>query len=1364
MSRGKQLLQRLTLSCALGLAVAAASFAEPLVRSQQPFKPTPLPQTTAKANLQAGAAAAVAGKAVPVMVYLTDAPAAIDFSIALHNPAVSKARALENARAAAKAKVAALGPVQERVAAALTASPINAHEIYRLKKALNAISVLVDPAKLDAIRALPGVKRVHVQTLEVPTNITSVPFIGAPPAWGNALGLGISLTGKGVTIGIIDTGIDYQHPMFGGSGLLADYEANDRVHITPGQFPTAKVIGGTDLAGDLYNGGNMPEPDPNPTDCNDHGSHVAGTAAGFGVNNDGTTFTGPYGPGAPSPSALRIGPGVAPGASLVAIRVFGCGGSTGLVPQGIEFAMDPSGTGDFSDHLDVINMSLGAPFGGLDDSSAEASDSAALVGVAVAIAAGNDGDTFFIGGSPASASYAISAAAGVDPGVPGANLKVNAPASVAGGYAAAADGFGSGAPPPGGQTAGVVLVHSATGTADQGCDGNYTNAAAIKGSIALIMRGTCGFQAKVANAQAAGAIGAVVFNNVPGDPTLITMGATAPTPLITIPAVFISDNDGTALASASGVNATLAAASAADTLASFSSRGPRGFLTFPVALKPDITAPGLAIPSTQSGMTCRDPNRLGCIVSGPDGFLPGGQVLTISGTSMATPHIAGTMALLTQLHPDWSVEERKALAMNGAIHDLTVGANGSGLRYGLSRVGAGRVDIPSSVTNEVTAFNDDDGGLVSLSYDAAIVNQQTLIKNLRLVNHGPQSQTFDIGFDSLLAAPGVSFSLANPAQSSLTIPADSSVSIPVQMQADATQMDFSADPTLAPTQAAPAPLSALGNLPRASLTEAGTYLTLGQGGTTVARVPLYSIPRPASVMTGTSPISLGAGAVQLTGIGVCTGTVTNGQCAGNFPTTEASLVTPFELQGVNALNPNVPPFANIQYAGVAYDQQDGLLLFGISTWGPWSSQTDVAFNVYIDSQNNGTFDKVLFNSNPGEMSGQVFNDGGLAQDSFVTAFLDLNSNNVTVENFVNLLPANQVDSRLMVNRVMVLAASPKDLGLSGTAFKWMVISCPGFFPLCAQQIQFNYDAIAGPLSWDYAHPGLDFGGNFLAFDLNGATLPVNIDLGNFTNNRSLGALLLHTHNVDGAQAQVLPLEGGRSADLSVTSSITPATLKPVLGAPVTITVQVNNAGPNRARQVMVSDGLFGGLLYVSDDGNGAYDPNTGLWTVGQLAVNGTSTLHIKAVVAGTGEIQNTAQVAFSRPLDPNPLNDVSTLTVAAPRLADLDLTATGTQTGGTATFTVTVKNLGGDPSYNPRVRVMVGGGQVTATGTSVSQGTFDPTSGMWQLGSIGAGSTETLQFRVTAHHGSVGVHASVTASTADPNLINNQATATVTVH
>ena len=1372
MPRVPQQLLRLTLTLALGLAVAAAGTASP-------WGATPRPGA-ASAAVKAPLSGAAAGSRVPVMVELAETPAAIDWAAALADKSVPKAQALANARQASKAKIAMLEPRQRQLSARLAAAPFNGQELFRLQRVMNAVAVMIEPAKLDQIRALPGVKRVRVITPEFPTNATSVPFIGAPELWANTLGLPGDITGTGVRIGIIDTGIDYQHPMFGGTGALADYKANDRVTIHPGLFPTAKVVGGFDFAGDAYNGGNTPIPDPNPMDCFAHGSHVAGTAAGFGVKSDGTTYTGPYGPSPTTPfSSLRIGPGVAPGALLYAIRIFGCGGGTGLTSQGIEFAVDPDGDGDLSDHLDVINMSLGSAYGGLSDTSAQASDAAALVGIIVVASQGNAGDTYFIGGSPASAERAISAAASVDSGIPGAVLKVNAPASIAGNYAAAAAGFGGGAPPPSGQTGKVVEVQSATGTAHQGCDGNYTNAAAIKGSIALIMRGSCSFQKKVANAQAAGAIGAVVFNNVPGDPTLINMGGDGVSPPVTVPSVFISFNDGTTIAGASGVNATLGGASAADTLASFSSRGPRGGGSFPIGLKPDVAAPGVAIPSTQTGIVCTAASQ-GCIVPDPSGFIPGGQLLILSGTSMASPHTAGTMALLRELHPDWSVEELKALAMNGAVHDVTVGVNGTAGRYGLGRIGAGRIDVPISAQNSVTAFNDDDPGTVTVGFDSAVVGSVDRIKQLRVVNHGSQTATFDLGFDNRTAAPGVSYSLVDASQAMLSVPANSAVQVPVQMQGTAAKMDHSADVSIAPGQAAPAPLNGLGVLPRHWLTEAGSYLTFGQGGTTKLRVPLYSAPVAASAMAGTTPIptggaGLGTTAIPLSGIGVCTGTAVAGQCNGNFPLTEASLVTPFELQVVHPLDPTLPAFANLQYVGVAYDRGDNLLLFGVSTWGPWSSPTDVAFNIYIDSQNSGTFDKILFNSNPGEMAQALFgNPFANGQDSFITAFFDVAGGTVSTENFVNLLPSSVVDSRLFGNNVMVIAASPADLGLKGTSFRYRVETCPGFAPLCTPLAGFRYDSADGPFSWDYGAQGLDFGGNFLAFDLPGTSLPTAFNVGNYLANGSLGALLLHHHNTGGTQAQVLPLQGSRSADVSVAASVSPATIPAAkINTQVTLTIQAANAGPNRARQVVVFDALPASLTYASDDGGGAYDPSLGLWTIGQLGVGASATLHIKATVTGTGEIVNTAQIASSKPIDPNPENDVAQVTLNAPRLADLAVTASASagsvKAGSAVTFTVTLDNnganFGADPSYNPRVHVILGGAKYDVAHISVSQGSFDPASGIWQLGSVGSGVTETLQFRVVPlHAGAVGIHANAIASTPDPNLINNHASVSVAVH
>jgi uncharacterized repeat protein (TIGR01451 family) len=1372
MPRVPQQLLRLTLSLALGLAAAAAGFASPWGAAPRP----------GAAKATAPLSAARVGTRVPVMVELAEPPAAIDWAAALADKSVPKAQALANARRAARAKIALLAPRQRMLSATLAAAPLNARELFRLQRVMNAVAVLVEPAKLDQIRALPGVKRVRVIAPEYPVNATSVPFIGAPQLWANTLGLPEDITGAGVRIGIIDTGVDYQHPMFGGTGLLADYKANDRVTIHPGLFPTAKVVGGFDFVGDDYDGTNTPMPDPNPMDCLAHGSHVAGTAAGLGVNADGTTYTGSYGPSTPF-SSLRIGPGVAPGALLYAIRIFGCGGFTNVTTQGIEFAVDPNGDGDFSDHLDVINMSLGSPFGGLSDTSAQASDAASLIGVVVVAAQGNNGDTYFIGGSPASAERAISAAASVDPGVHAAVVRVNAPPSIAGDYAAQPAGFGGSTPPPSGQTGNVVEVQSATGKPAEGCDPNYTNAAAIKGSIALIMRGTCKFQAKVTNAQAAGAIAAIVFNNVPGDPSLINMGPDGVSPPVTIPSVFIDTDDGTTIAGASGVNATLAVVSAADTLASFSSRGPRGGGSFPIGLKPDVAAPGLNIPSTQSGIVCTSASQ-GCITPDPTGFIPGGQVLVLSGTSMATPHTAGTMALLRQLHPDWSVEELKALLMNGAVHDITVGTNtlglNPGLAYGLGRVGAGRIDVPSSAQNSVTAFNDDDPGTVTLGFDSPVVSSVDRIKRLRVVNHGSQTATFDLGVDDRTAAPGVSFSLVDPGQATLSVPADSAVQVAVQMHANAAKMDHTADPTVAATQADP--VFGLGALPRHVLTEAGSYLTFGQGGSTKLRVPLYSAPVAASAMAGAAPIptgGTGAGttAVQLSGIGVCTGTVALGACNGNFPVSEASLVTPFELQAVHPLDPTIPSFANIQYAGVAYDQPDNLVLFGISTWGPWSTQNDVSFSIYIDTQNNGTFDKILFSTNPGTIAADFGGSGANAQDVFLTAFLDVPTGKIFgPETFVNLLPANVVDSRVFGNNVILLGVNPQDLGFKGTAFRWRVETCPGFQPLCVQVggPGFFYDQANGPFTWDFAAQGLDFGGNFLAFDLDGASLPAKFNVGNYLNNHSLGALLLHTHNTGGSQAQVLPLEGSRFADVSVAASVSPATVPAAkLNTPVTLTLQATNAGPNKARQVVVFDALPDGLTYLSDDGGGAYDTSLGLWTVGQLGVGASATLHITAAVTGTGEIVDTAQIASSKPIDPNPENDSAQVALNAPRLADLAVKASASASsvavGTGVTFTVTLddngSNAGGDPSYNPRVHVILGGAKYDAAHISVSQGSFDPASGIWQLGSVGSGVTEKLQFRVVPlHAGAVGINATAIATTPDPNLINNHAHVTVSVH
>src|SRR5262249_11186237 len=149
-----------------------------------------------------------------------------------------------------------------------------------------------------------------------------------------------------------------------------------------------KVKGGTDLVGDNYdatgkNGDPTPVPDPNPLDCNSHGTHVAGTAAGFGVLEDDnhSTYTGPYDQSIYGTTMFHVGPGVAPKADLYAIRVFGCQGSTDVVNEALEWAVD--------NDMDVVNMSLGSDYAPGDSADAFAADAAMRAGVMVVSAAGN---------------------------------------------------------------------------------------------------------------------------------------------------------------------------------------------------------------------------------------------------------------------------------------------------------------------------------------------------------------------------------------------------------------------------------------------------------------------------------------------------------------------------------------------------------------------------------------------------------------------------------------------------------------------------------------------------------------------------------------------------------------------------------------------------------------------------------------------------------------------------------------------------------------------------------------------------------------------------------------------------------------
>ena len=614
------------------------------------------------------------------------------------------------------------------------------------QSAYNGLKVSIDRSKLDALAAVPGVLAVHPVQLMKPDNVRGVSLIGAPGVWGGLAGL----HGENVKIAVIDTGIDYTHANFGGPGTIGDYntaDAADTLPASPLLFgPLApRVKGGIDLVGDDYNADPadpayqpVPHPDPNPLDCNGHGSHVAGSAAGSGVLTTGSTYSGAYNASTISSNSWSIGPGVAPKADIYAIRVFGCEGSTDVTVDAIEWAVE--------NNMDVINMSLGSSFGSNDDPSAEASTNAAKAGVIVVASAGNSGPNQYITGSPSTADGAIAVAAN-DPIAtsPGATLALSTGPTLAVLNANGAT-FTNGTSYP------VAVLRSSypSGTVALGCSQvEYNNflpggAAALAGKLIVTRRGTCARVDRATLAQANGAAAATMIDNTTGYPPF-----EGPIAGVTIPFFGVrglstgSVSDGAKLRLADGGTAVATNAPLANVnytgFASFTSGGPR---TGDSGLKPDITAPGVSITSTGSGT--------------------GNGPLTISGTSMASPHVAGVAALTRQAHPSWKVEDIKAAIVN-------TGKPSGVLGYRTSTGGTGLVQPAGSTATQVVARANGEHFAVSVNFGLEELKSDfSKTKGIKLRNNGSSPATFSVS----QALPSGSPHTVGLSKTTVTVPAN----------------------------------------------------------------------------------------------------------------------------------------------------------------------------------------------------------------------------------------------------------------------------------------------------------------------------------------------------------------------------------------------------------------------------------------------------------------------------------------------------------------------------------------------------------------------------------------------------------------
>jgi subtilisin family serine protease len=327
---------------------------------------------------------------------------------------VSRLRAdlLRDQLAGAEAEILA---EQDRVAAAATR--LGASVVGRYSVVGNGLLLHADPALLPRLRALPGVQAVEpAPRLRLDLD-RSVPEIGA-----DRVARELGYDGSGTVIAIIDAGIDYTHADFGGPGLAAAYSraaiaAETIDDLWDGQpfFPTDKVIGGYDLVGPLYTNPaycsldqeragrcrRSPEPDPDPLDQHGHGSHVAGIAAGQG--------------------SAELAAGVAPGASLVALKIYGPPSSGISVDEEVDVVIGAldwvarvnlgmAVPGSPPPRVDVVNMSLGEPWGQASPLFDEALTALVDLGVVVVASAGNEGNNPYIHGAPGANPRVISVA------------------------------------------------------------------------------------------------------------------------------------------------------------------------------------------------------------------------------------------------------------------------------------------------------------------------------------------------------------------------------------------------------------------------------------------------------------------------------------------------------------------------------------------------------------------------------------------------------------------------------------------------------------------------------------------------------------------------------------------------------------------------------------------------------------------------------------------------------------------------------------------------------------------------------------------------------------------------------------------
>jgi len=857
----------------------------------------------------------------------------------------------------------------------------------RAQRALNAVMLRIDARQLARLANSPDVERISpVVNYELDLSET-VPYIGATAAHESGA------TGEGVRIAVLDSGIDYTHAALGGPGNRAAYDAafgantqsgnnrkiNDRLR---GEllFPTDAVVGGFDFVGEAWPFA-AEKSDPDPIDCGfkpvkpqkiatasgsplcqgGHGTHVADIIGGtLGVAPDSELY------------AVKVCSSVSTSCSGVALI------------QGMDFAVDPNGDGSTNDAVDIINMSLGSPYGQVffDDLS-QAVENATGIGTLTVAAAGNSADKPYVTGSPAAAPSAISVAQTEVPSAIQALMEVLAPPSIAGTYLAVFQPWSVPLDETGAIEAPLQYGNGAGGNLD-GCAAFA--AGSLAGKIVLVDRGACNFTLKVKNVGDAGGLVAIIGLIAPGDPFTGADGGDGP---ITIPGFMISQADSNTLKSELDTGVTIRFDPAEGIplvghMVGSSSRGPT-MLTNRV--KPEIGAPGASVSAIAGRFN----------LTGPFG-----------GTSGASPMVAGSAALILSEFANRSPAEVKAVLMNTADTDIM---NSPALFGGdlaaVSRIGGGEVRVDAALASNVAAWDTElETGVLNFGFHDVTDAATELTREVTLKNYTGVARSYTITNEFRFADDEVSGAVSITAPASVNVGANGTATFDVTLAIDGAALgqwllDSGAN-------------GANGN----ALTdqEFDGYLRLTDADGEV-HVGWHVLPRQAGDVAASADEMQADGSIELTNHGVGTSNVIGYSLIGQSPDNpnEGSLggqnpVIDLKNVGVQTLVVPGDPTPEEGATGLCTEDptlDSFVLALAVSTWERQThANAPAAFEFDIDTSGDGVADFAIFNQ---DASGGALSDGR----NLVFA-LDLNDPEATAQAFFATLHATNAATTVLL--------------------------------------------------------------------------------------------------------------------------------------------------------------------------------------------------------------------------------------------------------------------------------------------------------------------------------------------------------------